>query len=281
MVLDQKEAAQSFEWMQRGSDFHLIFNMFFDKVDLHKVVELATKIKVLDEPDKTELHTYITELMWSFVDKDAVMGDTYSHLYDLNLYGFATFQVQCIIEIMRVNGYISMAMLKRWWMPKGLEEFMKDEENKLYGTLDAWYEHFDGSVFALDYKTGKKKYVKNDDEDNPKKPRINFPANMQGWVYTWLLHKVKGYPLKGMKFVLLHTKGNPQPVVMRITKASIDGLFNRVKEIRTYVKEVGEYPMPEPDSQSYVCPFCQFQKECHPADVLERYAKIRKEEWLE
>jgi CRISPR/Cas system-associated exonuclease Cas4 (RecB family) len=281
-ILDGVQATQSFDWLVRGSEFHHMFNIFFDTVDVKKTVELASKIKILDEPTDTELFKYFHELMVSFINKDLVEQDRYAHLFDLNAYGFAAFQVMVITEIMRVNGYINMTMLRKYWLPLGREEFMKDEENMLYGTVDSFYEHFDGTFFALDYKTGKKKYRPKTKDGVLKRPRINFPANMQGWFYTWLLHKTRGYPLKGMKFVLLYTKGNPLAVTLRITKASVKGLFRRVEFIREYVKDKNStFPMIEPDSQIFMCPYCQFQKKCHDDETLERFAKIRKEEWAE
>lgn len=292
-ILDGESGGMTFDWVLRGSEFHHMFNQFYDTVDLDKVIELAGRLKILDDPAETELFDYFYELVGSFIDHELFENDRYVHLLDINAYGFSVFQVMCIIEIMREFGHINKKLLRQYWFPRGREEFLKDEENMLYGTVDTWYEATDGTYFVLDYKTGRKKYQKKTDDDVLKKPRINWPANMQGWFYTWLIHVNKEIPLKGMKFILLYTKGNPLAVDLKITKASIQGrlnkttgeleggLLNKVAEIRKYVKENTSFPMVEPDSQVYVCPYCQFQNRCHNDDMLLRFGKIRKEEWAE
>lgn len=281
-ILDKLEPLQTFSWLARGSEFHRMFNKFFDTVDLKKVIELGSKIKILDEAEDTELFEYFHELMITFINHDLIDQDRYAHLFDLNAYGFAVFQVMAIKEIMRVNGYINLSILEKYWIPLGREEFLKDEDNMLYGTVDSYYTNFDENIYTLDYKTGRKKYRSKTADGKLKKPRINFPANMQGWMYSWLLHKTKGFQLKGMKFVLLYTKGNPLAVTLRITKAGIEGLFRRVVEVREYVDDKDStFPMLDRDSQIYVCPYCQYQKKCHDDQTLMRFAKIRRDAWMQ
>ena len=84
-------------------------------------------------------------------------------------------------------------------------------------------------------------------------------------MYAWLLSKNYDLPLKGMKFMLLYTKGAPIPVTLKITKAGIKGLFNRVDALRQYVLDPGsKFEMVELENQIFVCYFHipQFHLRC-------------------
>jgi len=284
MVLDKKQNDQSFEWILRGNEFHLLFNSFFDQVDLDKVVELCKDLKVMEPPEQSELFKYFTQVLWKTLDTDYVVkiDEGGEHLYELNIYGFACFQVMIIVELMMTKGYVNKKMLIDHWVPKEREVFIKDDEHMLYGTLDSWWDNPDKTMTVLDYKTGKKPKRKFDEKlAQYVPPHMHFPSNVQGWMYLWLLSIRYNRPLKGCKFILLYTKGNPTPVILKITKSGIDGLFRRVNLIRDHVKSGRLFEMPKPENQDFICPWCQYQSQCHDDERLMKYAKIRKEEWAE
>ena len=279
--LDGLKSDYEFDWLRRGSDIHLIFNAFFEEVNLDNVVELASRIRVLDTPNDTLLYAYFIETCLQLAGKGYLLEtEKKPHMYTLNIQGFCHFQVECIISIMATMRRISKAMLSKYWVPKGREIFLKDFENKLYGTIDTWYEDFDGGNFILDYKTGKK-HPSITRSGSKKKPALHFPQNMQVWFYTRLLSLHLGIPWNGMKGIVLWTKEYPVPVTLKIIKGSQEGLFKRVKEIRDHVDQKKPWNRcyeEDETSMWFVCPYCDHQARCHLPTVLEKFAEIRQDD---
>ena len=146
-VLDHRQQDTSFEYIIRGQEYHNMFNMFFDTVDLDEIVKLAKDMKILDAPDQTELFKYFTRILASNLDNEFVLDDGMGAMTELNIYGFARFQVMVIMEIIMQKGHVSKVLLEKYFLPKGREVLLKDNENKLYGVLDAWYDDADGGRY--------------------------------------------------------------------------------------------------------------------------------------
>jgi hypothetical protein len=274
--LDRRAFTHSFDYVMRGNEYHLIFHGFFQEVDLDKVVELGSSMRVLDDPGESKACQYFRDVCWGLANKGYIIEyKEKPYLYDMNIEGFCRFEASCLIEVMRNKGRLSKAMLKKYWVPQEMESYIKDDGLQVYGTVDEWLLDFDGNPYILDFKTGKPKSGTRTDPKTGelKKAQLHFPANMQLWMYTYLLSKKLGCQWKGMLAMLVYTKGDdPGVITLNIKKASMEGFSTRLNEIREHVKAKKPYTpafVEHPEAKLFVCLYCPYQGLCHsPEDLL-------------
>jgi hypothetical protein len=266
----------------RGNEYHLIFNGFFQEVDLDKVLVLASDLRVLDDPDDTNLCQYFRDVCWGLANKGYILEyKDKPYLFDMNIEGFCRFQARCVVEVARNTGRISKAMLRKYWMPQEREVFLKDEDLRVYGTIDEWLYDFNDVPYVLDFKTGKaKSNIRIDTKTGAtKKVSLAFPANLQLWMYTYLLSKKLGCEWKGMTGIVVYTKGDdPGAITLTIGKSSIEGFARRVNEVRAHVDGKLQYTpcfVEKPEVIMFVCPYCKYQGLCHPPEQLLKFADWR------
>ena len=280
--LDRRAFTHTFEYVMRGNQYHLVFNAFFEEVDLAKVVELSTNIRVLESPDNTELCQYFREVCWGLANKGYILEYKQKpYLYDMNIEGFCRFQARCVVEIARFKGRISASTLNKYWVPQGREVFLKDDDTHVYGTIDQWLYDFDDTPYILDFKTGKAKSNMRIDSKTGdlKKVTLVFPQNLQLWTYTYLLSKHLGCEWKGMKGIVVYTKGDdPGAIDLTIKAASITAFARRINEVRSYMEEGKPFTpvfIETPENVIYTCTYCAYQGICHPPEQLAKFQEMR------
>lgn len=268
--LDNLQRAEPFPHLVRGTALHSAFDMFFDKIDIEKVVELAEKIRVVEKPYRTELYFYFVKILKDIVNLDyLIKNDKDPASYQMNIEGFSIFQVKSICTLMLENHRISKNMLEKYFVPKGREVFLKDEDNMIYGTIDAYYLNSDESYSSIDYKTGKQ----SGRVSKRGKIGIPWPYNMQVWIYTRLLSLRYGKDWKGMIGGVLWTRGSsPMLGTLKITRTSKESLFSRLNKLRDHVDSGKDFPKCYEEGNEnyvwYVCPWCQYQAKCFNAKML-------------
>jgi len=280
--LDRRAFTHTFEYVMRGNQYHLVFNGFFEEVDLDKVVELCANVLVIENPDNTALCQYFREVCWGMAGKGYILAyKEKPYLYDMNIEGFCRFQARCVVEIIRFKGRISRAMLNKYWMPQGRELFLKDTDLQVYGTIDQWLYDFDDTPYVLDFKTGRAKSNMRIDckTGELKKVSLIFPQNLQLWMYTYLLSKKLGCAWEKMKGIVVFTKGeDPGAIDLTIRKASITAFSKRLDTLREHVSTGKQFTpvfIETPENIMYTCTYCMYQGLCHSPEQLVKFQEMR------